>query len=42
MRLLFGDQEFSSTYFGFELPPKDPRGGIDGAAGSKALRSWET
>ena len=42
MRPLFGDQEVCTTYFGFELPPKDLRGGIDGAARSKALRSWET
>lgn len=42
MCLLFGDQEFCSTHVGFELLLKDLRGGIDGAAGSKALRSWET
>ena len=42
MYLLFGNQEFCSTHVGLELPPKDPRGGIDGAAGSEALRSWET
>lgn len=42
MCLLFGDQEFCSTHVGFELPPKDPCDGIDGAAGSKALRSQET
>ena len=41
MFLLFGGREFCFIYIRFELPLMNPCGGVDEAAGSKDLKSWE-